>query len=320
LSQESFAFWRRTEGWLDRAFLWTASSLTIVAIATTMTGAVRWPVDGRSPGSTSRAVAAAKFAEGAHLAQQPLIAFAEPEPGYPVISPFGLRQLPWEEAGRLHKGVDIAAPEGAPILAAADGVVRAMGVDAGYGRFIEIAHTAGMSTLYGHLSAFEVQPGATVKAGQQIGRIGSTGSSTGSHLHFEVHDSEGRALNPEMYMGRRFMTRADLPPLEAATRMPPEVRIAYVSFIPSAKAAQLLERQGAEAAALEAQQAKIPSKAPVQIEASNSVPLLAPVLRPAAAPLGAVAPALPTATVGPVRPSGRFGPDGRIRAEAFPTG
>jgi hypothetical protein len=180
----------------------------------------------------------------------PLIAFAEPEPGYPVISPFGLRQLPWEEAGRLHKGVDIAAPQGEPVLAAAAGKVLKIGVDAGYGRFVEIGHAAGLSTLYGHLSAFETRPGMAVGRGQPIGRIGSTGSSTGSHLHFEVHDAQGRALNPELFMDRSFMTRADLP-VRAALRMSRRVRIAYVSSIPPAKQAQLLALQDARAEAVE---------------------------------------------------------------------
>ncbi|MDB5445977.1 MAG: peptidase family [Phenylobacterium sp.] len=165
-----------------------------------------------------------------------LVAFQQPEPGYPVISPFGLRQLPWEESGRLHAGVDIAAPAGVPVLAAADGVVTRMATDPGYGRFVEIKHAAGLTSRYGHLAEYlpQIRPGVAVKAGQPIGQTGSTGTSTGSHLHFEIRDRKGRPLNPELFLGRRFATEADLP-LKAAQRIPRGVRTAYVSNIPRAK-------------------------------------------------------------------------------------
>ncbi len=88
-----------------------------------------------------------------------------------------------------------------------------------------------------------------VKRGQAIGRIGSTGSSTGAHLHFEIHDPGGRALNPQMFLDRSFMRLADLP-LKAAARLPRRgVRIAFVSFIPRSKQAlmQAREETGAQA-------------------------------------------------------------------------
>ena len=250
LSHESLAIPARAQTWIDQTFLWTFSSLAVMAIAASLSAADRWPAPAGPRPEPSARPAPARPAPGP--APAPLIAFTEPEPGYPVISPFGLRRLPWEEAGRLHKGVDIAAPRGEPVLAAADGRVLKIGVDGGYGRFVEVGHAAGMSTLYGHLSAFEARPGMAVKAGQPIGRIGSTGSSTGSHLHFEIHDSKGRAVNPEMFMGHRFMTRAELP-LKAAMRTPRRVRIAYVSFIPPAKEALIQARQAIQAAALEGQ-------------------------------------------------------------------
>lgn len=254
MTHQSLAISTRPQGWIDQAFLWTLSSLTVMAIAATFTAAGRWP-SAASPGlrPAPRILARSVPTRPAPPpAPEPLIAFADPEPGYQVISPFGLRQLPWEEAGRLHKGVDIAAPRGEPVLAAADGVVLQTGVDGGYGRFVRIGHAAGMSSLYGHLSAFEARPGMRVRQGQPIGKIGSTGSSTGSHLHFEIHDAKDRALNPEMFMGRRFMTRADLP-LRAAARMSGRVRIAFVSYIPPAKAAELAARQALRAAQLQAQ-------------------------------------------------------------------
>jgi hypothetical protein len=172
-----------------------------------------------------------------------LIAFRTPAPGYPVISPFGLRRLPWEEAGRLHAGVDIAAPAGLPVLAAADGVVTRMATDPGYGRFVEVAHAAGLLTRYGHLARYapQVRPGAAVKAGQPLGAMGSTGSSTGSHLHFEIRDARDRPLNPELFLGRSFATAAALP-LKAAGRFPRGVRVAYVSNIPRSRREQMAAR------------------------------------------------------------------------------
>jgi hypothetical protein len=291
LTDQSLAISSRPRSWIDQTFLWSLTSLTVLAITATFTSAARLRAE--APPSPPPVVPPTHRL-APPPAPAPLIAFTAPEPGYPVISPFGLRQLPWEEAGRLHRGVDIAAPQGEPVLAAASGVVLRTGVDGGYGRFVEIAHAAGMSTLYGHLSAFEARPGAAVREGQPIGRIGSTGSSTGSHLHFEVHDAKGRALNPVLFIGRRFMTRADLP-VQAALRMPRRVRIAYVSLIPPAKQAELLARQDAQAEALEAQM-KAHSLAEVQV-----VPQKRIVLRASSAASG-------------IRILGS-GPDGRVHAE-----
>jgi len=163
----------------------------------------------------------------------PAISFGRPVEGYRVVSPFGVRQLPWEGAGRLHAGVDIAAPKGAPVLAAADGVVVAAGVSGGYGRFVQLRHAGGLTTLYAHLSTWSARlsPGAPVSAGEQIAQVGSTGSSTGSHLHFEVRDAGNRPLNPEFFMGREFASIDDLPIAQAA-RVTGPVRIAYVSGYP----------------------------------------------------------------------------------------
>jgi murein DD-endopeptidase MepM/ murein hydrolase activator NlpD len=196
-----------------------------------------------------------------------LIAFQDPLPGYPVDSPFGYRQLPWEEQGRLHAGVDIAAPSGQPILASADGVVARVGQDPGYGRFVELKHAEGLTTLYAHMNGFApaIAPGAAVKAGETLGQIGSTGASTGAHLHFEVHDAKDRPMNPELFLGHRFAEAADLP-LKAARRAPRQVRVAYVSNIPKAKRQLMAER---EKAAVEADAAA--SAADVGVNASFSV-------------------------------------------------
>jgi hypothetical protein len=172
-----------------------------------------------------------------------LIAFRDPVPGREIISPFGLRQLPWEENGRLHEGVDIAAPLGSPVLAAADGVVVRAGTDGGYGRFVEVKHAEGLTSLYAHLGeiAEGMAPGVALKAGAVLGRIGSSGTSTGAHLHFELRDARDRPLNPGLFLGRAFARAADLP-LREALRFPRAVRVAYVSYIPRAKRALMEAR------------------------------------------------------------------------------
>ena len=104
-----------------------------------------------------------------------------------ITSRFGTRVDPISGVVKTHGGTDIAAPEGTPILAAADGtVVAASYNDGGYGFYIKIKHDDTYSTLYGHCSVLHVTAGQTVKQGQLIAEVGSTGYSTGSHLHFEV--------------------------------------------------------------------------------------------------------------------------------------
>ena len=100
----------------------------------------------------------------------------------------------------MHAGIDLAGPFGTPIYATADGTIRRAGWNSGgYGNLIEVDHGRGIETRYGHLSAILVQPGQQVKRGQLIGRMGSTGRSTGSHLHYEVR-IDGRAVNPIPFM------------------------------------------------------------------------------------------------------------------------
>ncbi|WP_307834349.1 M23 family metallopeptidase [Paractinoplanes lichenicola] len=107
--------------------------------------------------------------------------WVNPNPSGRVTSCFGQR---W---GRLHAGVDIAGPDGSPILAAGAGVVVRAGAAQGYGNAVLIDHGNGYLTHYGHMSAIAVHEGQRVEAGEQIGDEGSTGHSTGPHLHFEVH-------------------------------------------------------------------------------------------------------------------------------------
>lgn len=113
--------------------------------------------------------------------------------GGPVTSEFGYR---W---GRLHAGIDIGAPEGSPIWAARSGTVTFAGGMSGYGNMVLLDHGGGVSTAYAHQSAILVGVGAIVSAGQQIGQVGSTGNSTGPHLHFETRIGGG-PQNPRSYL------------------------------------------------------------------------------------------------------------------------
>ena len=106
--------------------------------------------------------------------------------------------------GRMHRGVDVAGPVGTPIVAAGRGVVEKAGWNSGgYGNLVEIRHPDGSLTLYAHNNRLNVSTGQTVKQGQKIAEMGSTGYSTGPHLHFEVHMSGKGAVNPVAYLPSR---------------------------------------------------------------------------------------------------------------------
>jgi murein DD-endopeptidase MepM/ murein hydrolase activator NlpD len=115
-------------------------------------------------------------------------------------SGYGTRTDPFQGRAARHQGIDLAAPMGTPIYATADGVVTDAGYNnGGYGNLIKVDHGRGIETRYGHLSAILVRAGQRIVRGQQIGRMGSTGRSTGSHLHYEVR-IDGRAVNPIPFM------------------------------------------------------------------------------------------------------------------------
>lgn len=116
-----------------------------------------------------------------------------------ISSVFGWRRSPFGRRRVFHSGLDIRAPRGRGIVAAGDGKVVHSGWMGGYGKTIVISHPGGMSTLYGHCSSLLVKNGATVRSGQQIARVGSTGRSTGNHLHFEVRKN-GTPQNPLRYL------------------------------------------------------------------------------------------------------------------------
>lgn len=123
-----------------------------------------------------------------------------------VTSSFGNRRHPILGYVRRHAGIDYGAPYGAPIYAVTDGTVTFAGYNGGYGRFIRLAHAGGMGSAYGHMSRLAVASGERVRRGQVIGYVGSTGLSTGPHLHYEL-TRNGVAVNPAAY---RFVTRATL--------------------------------------------------------------------------------------------------------------
>jgi murein DD-endopeptidase MepM/ murein hydrolase activator NlpD len=112
-----------------------------------------------------------------------------------LTSSYGMRRHPVLGYARMHKGLDLAAPQGTPIRAAMDGVVASAGRAGGYGNFVKLMHSAGLATGYGHMSRIAVRAGARVSRGQVIGYVGSTGISTGPHLHYEVWRN-GVAINP----------------------------------------------------------------------------------------------------------------------------
>ena len=115
-------------------------------------------------------------------------------------SGYGVRSDPFRGGAARHQGIDLAAPMGTSIYATADGIVTEAGYNSGgYGNLIKVDHGRGIETRYGHLSALLVRPGDRIARGQLIGRMGSTGRSTGSHLHYEVR-IDGRAVNPIPFM------------------------------------------------------------------------------------------------------------------------
>ena len=122
-----------------------------------------------------------------------------PAAGTQISSGFGYRSDPFAGSPAFHAGVDFRGPTGAPIFAAAKGKVAFVGWRPGYGKAVEIDHGNGLRTRYAHMSALGTQVGQTVKAGDVIGAVGSTGRSTGPHLHFEVR-LHNQPVNPRPFL------------------------------------------------------------------------------------------------------------------------
>ncbi|MCA6596758.1 MAG: M23 family metallopeptidase [Pseudanabaena sp. M046S1SP1A06QC] len=133
--------------------------------------------------------------------------FVLPITGAVISSGFGWRVHPVTGERRMHKGVDFAAPTGTPIFAAADGVVTDAGwTNGGYGNIVELRHSDGSVTLYAHTSRVYVSKGQVVNRGQAIAEVGTTGRSTGPHLHFEVQPDGKNAVDPMDYLQMRQVT------------------------------------------------------------------------------------------------------------------
>ncbi|HEX5274661.1 MAG TPA: peptidoglycan DD-metalloendopeptidase family protein [Candidatus Rubrimentiphilum sp.] len=143
-------------------------------------------------------IAAARRAAGITTPETAPGAIAWPVTGV-ITSPFGWRRSPFGSGAEFHQGLDIGANMGTPVKAAAAGTVISAGWYGGYGNYILIDHGGGMSTGYGHLSRIDVSNGQQVQRGQLIGAVGSTGASTGPHLHFEVRIS-GKPVDPTAYL------------------------------------------------------------------------------------------------------------------------
>jgi murein DD-endopeptidase MepM/ murein hydrolase activator NlpD len=123
------------------------------------------------------------------------LGFRFPLRSYRITSSYGMRNDPFTGHTSMHHGIDLAAPEGTEVFAVADGVVTSMGYDPVLGNYIIITHNNNLTSLYGHLQRFETVLRSEVKSGTLIGRVGTTGRSTGPHLHFELRQN-GRHFDP----------------------------------------------------------------------------------------------------------------------------
>lgn len=194
---------------------WIAAALVVFA-----SGAQAAPGDGtgvvavagaaietRTSGSTSDAQVRTLFQTWKSLDTPGLATIAipsvQPVDNLKFTSNFGIRSDPFQHSARMHAGVDIPGPVGTPVYATADGTVDRAERAGGYGNLVELDHGKGINTRYGHLSRILVTPGTHVQRGQLIALMGSTGRSTGSHLHYEVR-IDGHAVNPAP-----FLTTAD---------------------------------------------------------------------------------------------------------------
>lgn len=124
---------------------------------------------------------------------------ANPSPGHSVSSTFGMRRDPLLGTPAMHSGMDFRAPTGSAILATAAGTVVSAGWNGGYGRMVEVLHADGFTSRYAHMSKIQVRKGQEISLGDRLGEVGSSGRSTGPHLHYEIH-RDGEPLNPIRFL------------------------------------------------------------------------------------------------------------------------
>jgi murein DD-endopeptidase MepM/ murein hydrolase activator NlpD len=124
---------------------------------------------------------------------------SNPSPGHSISSTFGVRPDPLLGTPAMHSGMDFRAPIGSPVRVTAEGTVISAGWNGGYGRMVEVQHAKGFTTRYAHLSKILVSEGQKLSAGDIVGKVGSSGRSTGPHLHYEVRRN-GDALNPVRFI------------------------------------------------------------------------------------------------------------------------
>jgi murein DD-endopeptidase MepM/ murein hydrolase activator NlpD len=158
------------------------------------------------PSRLAHAPAGAPFGGGGVPLAHTLQALALPVAGH-VTSGFGARRDPMTGEESSHSGLDVGAPEGTPIRVPAGGVVLSAGPKGGYGNAVEVDHGNGLVTLYGHAAELLVSKGEFVQPGQEIATVGSSGRSTGPHLHFEVRVG-GRPVDPSRAL-KKYGLRAE---------------------------------------------------------------------------------------------------------------
>ncbi|MCW3798183.1 M23 family metallopeptidase [Sphingomonas sp. BN140010] len=186
---------------LDVRYQVTAEELAKLGLTPAKVGGVGGPLD---PASSADPTFKALFNSWKRLDTLQDGVFAVPS-DKPVrtaafTSSYGVRSDPFQGRAAMHAGIDLAGPVGTPIYATADGTVSTAGWNSGgYGNLIKIDHGRGIETRFGHLSAIMVREGQRVHRGDLIAKMGSTGRSTGSHLHYEVR-IDGRAVNPIPFM------------------------------------------------------------------------------------------------------------------------
>jgi murein DD-endopeptidase MepM/ murein hydrolase activator NlpD len=166
----------------------------VLTVAKTSTKTSAAPLEAQKIAASDKIVNARAAKLAAKIAEQKRPKFVKPAEGQ-LTSGFGAR---W---GTTHYGIDIANSLGTPIVAAADGVVIEAGPASGFGLWVQVQHSDGSVTVYGHMDSFSVYEGQEVKAGEQIARMGNQGESTGTHLHFEVWDANGLKLDPTAWLG-----------------------------------------------------------------------------------------------------------------------